>query len=327
MKKVFAAIAAAAILSGAAVAQDKSYSLTLAGASPGGLWSVLGVGVDRAMKASYPGSTVTYQTSGGGVANVGLVEQGRAELGIVHDAEIRLAMAGEPPFREKSTDLAAIANLYDWAPIHVIVNKDFAEKHGLKTFEDIAAKKPPIRIALNRRGNIANVVAEEMFKAIGVTTEDIESWGGQVVLAASEEQSELIRDRRVDALSNSLFVGQRSVVEIGQALDVVLLPVGEETIDKVEEALGISEFVIPADAYGFQSEPVPTLALGALLTTSKSLPDDVAYAVAKALVENVDEVKAVHPAMKALTPEFMAQQETLPFHPGAEKLFKEKGLM
>ena len=47
----------------------------MCGASPGGLWSLLGAGVDQAMKAAYPGSVVTYQTSGGGFANVGLLSQ------------------------------------------------------------------------------------------------------------------------------------------------------------------------------------------------------------------------------------------------------------
>jgi TRAP-type uncharacterized transport system substrate-binding protein len=54
---------------------NAAYNLTLCGASPGGLWSMLGAGVDAAVKESHPGSIVTYQTSGGGFANVGLLQQ------------------------------------------------------------------------------------------------------------------------------------------------------------------------------------------------------------------------------------------------------------
>ncbi len=327
MRKLGIAVLAAALASGAAMAQDKSFKLTLAGASPGGLWSLLGVGTDRALKESFPGSTVTYQTSGGGIANVGLVEQKRAELGLVHDAELRLAVDGEPPFKTKASDVAAVANLYDWAPMQVVVTRDFAERHGLKTFEDIAAKKVPIRVVLNRRGNIAHMVAEQMFAAAGASTQDIEKWGGAVVLAGSEEQADLMRDRRVDALVNSLFVGQRSVVEIGQAVNVVMLPVGDATIQKVANAMGVGKFTIPAGSYAFQPEAVPTVTLGALMITRKSISDDVAYAVAKALVENIEQVRAVHPAMKALTPQFLTQHKTVPYHPGAVKYYKEKGLM
>ena len=322
-----ALVALVAVAAFSAQAQVKDFKLTMAGASPGGLWSLLGVGVDRAMKASYPGSTVTYQTSGGGIANVGLVESNRADIGLVHNAEARLALNGKPPFRATSKDLAAIASVYDWAPMQFLMTKDFAEKHGIRTFEDIAAKKPPLRVVLNRRGNIAEMVGEQMLAAIGVTKADIETWGGTVVLAGSEEQSDLMRDRRVDALLNSLFVGQRSLIEVGQALDVVMLPVSDATIGKVSEAMGVGKFVIPAGSYPFQPDPIATPTLGAILVAGKSMPDETAYAIAKALVEHIDQVTSVHPAMKALTPKFLTGQDVLPYHPGAVKLYKEKGLM
>ncbi|MGQ9369112.1 TAXI family TRAP transporter solute-binding subunit [Azospirillum sp. ST 5-10] len=326
-KALGVAALAVAMLTGTAVAQTKDMRLTMAGASPGGLWSLLGVGVDRAVKESFPNSTVTYQTSGGGVANVVLLEQKRADIGLVHNAELRLALQGEAPFRQKSTGLVAIASMYDWAPMQFVVAKDFAERYGLKTIEDLAAKKPPIRLVLNRRGNISQMVAEKMLAANGISAGDIEKWGGAVVLAGSEEQADLIRDGRVDALFNSLFVGQRSLIEVGQHMNVVMLPAGDATIAKVAESMGVTKFTIPANSYEFQKEPVQTASLGALLVADQAMPEDTAYALAKALVENVGQITSVHPAMKALTPEFMTKQDVLPFHPGAEKLFKEKGLM
>src|SRR6056297_1941345 len=74
------------------------YNLTLCGASPGGLWSLLGAGVDQAVKEAFPGSTVTYQTSGGGFANVVQLDQGKCDIAIIHDAEVKAARAGEEPF-------------------------------------------------------------------------------------------------------------------------------------------------------------------------------------------------------------------------------------
>jgi len=307
-------------------AEAQTYEMTLAGASPGGLWSLLGVGVDRAVKGSFPGSTITYQTTGGGVANVGLVEQKRAEMGLVHNAEMRLALNGAPPFRAPAKDLTALAYLYNWAPMQFLLTKEFAETHGIKSFEDIAVKKPPIRVALNRRGNIAQAVAEEMFGAIGVTADTIKSWGGTVVLAASEEQADLIRDRRIDGIFNSLFVGQRSLQEVGQSIDVVLLPVGAATIQKVSDKLGIDAYVIPAKSYAFQPAPVPTVSLGALLVVNKAMNDKDAYNLAKALVENIEQIQGIHASMKALTPQFLTQQKVLPYHPGAVKLYQERGL-
>ena len=91
--------------------------------------------------------------------------------------------------------MRAIAYLYDWGPMQLIMTKEIANKYGIKTFEDIAAKKPPLRVTVNRRGNIAEGVALAMFKAIGVTQADIEKWGGSVIYAASQEQTDLCKDR------------------------------------------------------------------------------------------------------------------------------------
>jgi uncharacterized protein len=317
----------AAILASTAPAQAQTYQLTLAGASPGGLWTAIGIGLDKSMKAAYPGSTVTYQTSGGGIANVQLLQRKEVPLGIVHNMELRMALNGEDPFKSKVEDLRVIGYLYNWAPVQLILTKDFAEKYGIKTFEDIAAKKPPLRVATNRRGNVVHEVVDRMFKAIGVTEKDIEKWGGSVVPAASQEQGDLLRNRRIDGFFNSLFVGQRSILEVAQSMDVVMLPVSDATIKKVTDETGTDRFVIPAKSYAFQPDPVPAISLGAMLVANKSMSDQDAYNIAKAMVENAKEMQAVHPSMKAFTPKFMTEQKAGEFHPGAAKLYKEKGLL
>jgi len=325
MKSLLLAAAVAAVC--VSDAKTQSYQLTLAGASPGGLWSSIGIGMDKAMRAAFPGSTVTYQTSGGGIANVQLLDQKKVPLGIVHNVELRMAQNGEAPFKNKVEDLRVIAYLYNWAPVQLLVTKEFAEKHDLKSFEDIATKKPPLRVATNRRGNVVHDVVDRMFKAIGVTAQDIEKWGGSVVPAASQEQSDLLRNRRIDAIFNSLFVGQRSILEVSQAVDVVMLPVSDATIKKVASETGVDGYVIPAKSYAFQPDAVPAVSLGAMLVAHKDMSDQEAYNIAKALVEQVKEMQGVHPAMKELTPKFMTEQKVGAFHPGAVKLFKEKGLM
>src|SRR3989304_4483897 len=299
----------AVMLASTTQAQTPPYQLTLAGASPGGLWSGIGIGLDKAMKAAYPGSTVTYQTSGGGIANVQLLEKNTVPVGIVHNMELCRAQNGEAPFKSKVADLRVIAYLYNWAPVQLILSKEFADKHGIKTFEDIASKKPPLRVASNRRGNVVHEVVDRMFKAIGVTEKDIEKWGGSVLAAASQEQGDLLRNRRIDGFFNSLFVGQRSILEVSKAIDVVMLPVSDATIKKVTEETGTDRFVIPAKAYAFQPDAVPAVSLGAMLVANKSMSDRDAYNIAKAMVEHANEMQSVHPAMKALTPKFMTQQE------------------
>lgn len=325
-----AAIGVALVAGGLSAATTSAtadkYNLTMCGASPGGLWSLLGAGVDAAMKAANPGSTVTYQTSGGGFANVGLIMRKNCQMGLVHDAEARLAMQGKPPFKAKVDGLRAVAVMYTWAPMQLIVSKAFAEKHGLKSLEDIAAKKAPIRVMLNRRGNVASEVGMSMLDTAGATRKAIEGWGGKVIFAASRQQGELMADRRADAILNSLFVGHRSLVQVGRAVDVVLLPVGAKTRQAVESEWGIEDYTIRAGAYSWAPKATPTVTLTALLFVRADADDKMVYDLTKALVTQVAKVRGVHKAMKPLTAKLMGSNKALPYHPAALRYYKEAGL-
>ena len=120
------AIASAIIL--AATPTFAGSNITLCGGSPGGLWSLLGAGIDAAVRKIEPDSTVTYQTSSGGFANIVQVAQGKCDLGIVHIGEVLIAQKGEEPFKEPTGGVAAVSMLYDWAPMQWVIDKSFAEE-------------------------------------------------------------------------------------------------------------------------------------------------------------------------------------------------------
>lgn len=311
----------------AAESVSKSYNLTVAGASPGGLWSLLGAGLDSALKAEYPGSTVTYQTSGGGIANVMVLKRGDASLAIIEDAVLQLASDGVAPFREPAKDdIRVLSYLYTWAPMQAFMREAFAEEHGIETFSDIAEVKPPITIAINKRGNIASSVAETMLEAIGASPEEIESWGGEIIYAASSEQSNLIQDRRIDMFLNSLFVRQSSIMQAGASVDLTLLPLSDETIKKVTKKTGTQPFVIPGDSYEWAPNDTPTVSISAALAVRSDMKEETAYNLTKALYENFKKIANVHPAMMRLNPSIMASVEVVPYHDGALRYLKEAGL-
>jgi TRAP transporter TAXI family solute receptor len=327
MKKFIAACAVGgALIAASGAAQAKTYTLTLCGASPGGLWSLLGAGVDAAVKAAYPGSTITYQTSGGGFANVGLLRAKKCDLAIVHDVEAKLAMEGKKPFSKPANDLRAIAVLYNWAPMQYVITKKFADKHGINSFEDIVKNKAPVRIAVNKRGNVVSQVIETMFKAAGASFADIKSWGGQVVFAASKEMSNLIKDRRIDAFGNAVFVRHRSVRQPGEAVPLKLLNVSDATIAKVSDALKVGKFTIKGGSYKWAPDNVNTVALSAQLVALSSFSAADAHNITKALIDNAAKMSGVHRAMKKLDTKLMASSKSTPYHPGAAKAYKAAGL-
>lgn len=326
LSKAFMATCACLALSAAPV-QAAPVNYTLAGASPGGLWTLLGAGLDAAVKAGNPGSTVTYQTSGGGFANALLVQQGRAQLGLIHDAEIAIAVKGAPPFEHPMERLRTIGYMYNWAPMQFIANKAFADKYGISSLDDFAKVKAPVRITVNRAGNITGQIATAMLDAAGASRQAIESWGGSVIPAGSSEQSTLFQNGRIDVFTNGVFVGHSSIRELENTVDIKVLTVPKSVRDTVGQEYGIGPFVIKAGSYKNQDKPVETLTLGAVLVVSSAMPDDEAYRLTKSIIDNIDKIRAVHPSMQALTPQLLATKTAAPIHPGALKAFREAGLM
>ena len=302
------------------------YNLTLCGASPGGLWSLIGAGIDEAVKAAYPGSTITYQTSGGGYANALQLDQGKCDLALIHDAEAKAAINGSEPFKGKIDSMKTMAAIYTWAPMQFIVNKAYADEHGITSLEDIAAKKLPINILLNRRGNVSSAVGDSMLNAVGAGTANIESWGGSVTYAASKEQGEMMRDRRADAILNSLFVNHRSIQQLASAIDLVLLPISDATADKVAEEWNIGKFVIPGNSYKWAAQDTLTVSLAVQLYVRQDADPKMVTDITTALVDNVAKVQGAHKAMGALNTQLMANSKAVAYHPAAESVYKAKGL-
>lgn len=302
-------------------------NLTLSGGNPGGLWSLLGVGIDRAVKAEDANSVITYQATGGGFANIGLLAAKRTDLGLVHDAEAKIGLEGGEPFRAPVENMRAIGYMYNWAPMHFFLNREMAEKYKIDSIDDIATSGAPVRIGINRSGNITSNIALKMLEEAGVTEEVVNSNGGQFVRAGANEQADLIQDGRLDMITNGIFIKHSSFRAVDENTDVVLLGVPQEVIDATNEEFGTGTMVIPAKSYKNQTAEVSTVALGAVLVATENMSDDDAYSLAQSLVKNIDEVKAVHGSMASLTPELLAKPTVIEFHPGAAKAYREAGLL
>ncbi len=307
-----------------AVAKD---NYIMAGASPGGLWSLLGAGVDKAMRASHPNATVTYQTSGGGFANAAQIASKKVDFGLMHDAEAKIAAQGGAPYKAPISNLRALAVMYNFAAFQPMVTKSFADKYGITSYEDLKAKKAPVRLIINKRGNIAHNQAVEVLAAYGISLKDIESWGGSIQYSGSKGSVELMKNRQADMVINNIFVGHSSIREVLNSMPMVMMPVSQAVRDKVSSAMGTGQMVIPGKAYDILSADHPTLALTAMLVINADTSDNEVYKITKALVTNLGEIQGVHKAMRSLNKEMMVKQNAIPFHPGAVKAYKEAGLM
>jgi TRAP transporter TAXI family solute receptor len=331
MQKLLFAVAAAA-LTASQPASAQPYNLTVAGYSPGGLVSTAAAGLDKALAAAFPGSTVTYQTGSGGLANAMLLDQKKVPLGLVSDTEIKVVIEGRPPFKQPIKDLRLLFHPYSassrFQATHVLANKAWAEKNGIKTVADIAAKKPAMRIAFNRPGNLDGDVSINAMEADGISLDDIKKWGGQVVRAASQEMTSLMLDRRLDIVSFGISINHPRIREMANGLELVMLPITPEVAKKVAEKMGGEACSIKATEYQFLAADSASVCVGLNTLVRADMDEKTAYNVTKGIVENLDKYKAAHRLLaQAVTVESFTEKGLVPYHPGAEKYYREKGLL
>lgn len=166
-----------------------------------------------------------------------------------------------------------------------------------------------------------------MLEQAGLDEATLAKNGGSFVRAGANEQGDLMQDGRISMATNGIFIGHSSFRAIDENTDVVLLEVPPAVVAAANEAFGTSNYVIPAGSYKNQDAAISTMALGAMVVTTDAMSDDVAASLASSFYNNIGEIRGVHKAMKQLSPEILVSQTVLPFHPGAERVYKEAGLI
>jgi hypothetical protein len=313
-------------------ASAQKYNLTVAGYSPGGLISTIGAGMDAALNAAYPGSTVTYQTGSGGLANAMLIEQNKVPMAFIGSTELQVAIKGIKPIPKPLTNLRLLVQPYAassrFQATHVLANKDWADKNGIKTVADIAAKKPAMKVAFNRPGNLDGDVGLAVMATNGISQDDIKKWGGQVIRAASQEMTSLMLDRRLDVVVFGISINHPRIREMANGLELVMLPITAATAKKVADDLGAETCNVKAGEYKFLASDSSSICVGMSLVVRADMDEQTAYNITKGIIEHSDKYKAAHRLLqKAVTNETLARKGLVAHHPGAAKYLKEKGLL
>jgi TRAP transporter TAXI family solute receptor len=156
----------------------------------------------------------------------------------------------------------------------------------------------------------------------------VKKWGGQVVRAASQEMTSLMLDRRLDVISFGISINPARIQEMANGLDLVLLPVDEAIARKVSDDLGGKPCAIKAGEYKFLATDSSSICVGMSVVVRADMDEKLAYNITKGIVENVEKYQAAHRTLKtAVTLQSLSETAQAPFHPGAAKYLREKGLM
>jgi TRAP transporter TAXI family solute receptor len=258
-------------------------------------------------------------TTGGSVSNINGIRAGDLDMGVAQSDWQYHAYNGTAPdtFPDgKFEELRAVFSVHP-EPFTVVARAD----SGIKTFEDLKGK----RVNMGDPGSGARATFEVVMDKMGWSASDFS-------LAAelkSAEQSAALCDNKIDAIVFTVGHPAGTIKEATTSCESRLINVDNEVIRKlVDDNPFYSMATIPAGMYAGTDEDTTTFGVGATFVSSAKTSPDVIYAVTKAVFENFDRFKQMHPAFENLKEEDMIKNNlSAPLHEGAERYYKERGWM
>lgn len=296
--------------------------LEAAAGGAGGSWYVLLEGLAALVRQVYPAIEITV-VEGGGVLNHSSVGTGRVPMGILNPPMTVAALAGADPYDRRYPDLrVAIANL-TVNHLQLVVADDVP----LGSLDELAERRYPLRIPVDRRGTVDRLVFDLAMRCVGVTESDLMRWGGELVPAADyHEQLALYRAGRVDALWQFMGIPSPSILEAHTSRTLKALPLPERLVRELLRRSWVAA-ELPAGAYGMIKYPLSTVTMGTSLGFHASVLDDVAFAIVHAICEHPGHVRRIHQAAARFHPSQAPRNPGGPLHVGAERYYQVKGLL
>ena len=320
----------AATLAGRQVLAQQQFNLVVTGAGVEGYFRVIVETFNAILRDTYAGSAVTFKPNSpaGGLT---AIAEGSSDISVAAGApEILAAVNGEAPFKAPlKGKVLKVMRLHNAQIFHFLANKDWAEKNGIKSFADIAKKKPKMTVAINRKGNMQIVkCAEDILEAHGCAVSDIERWGGSISWVASEVGLEQLQDRKVDVFLNVRFLPDAAVADIAKNVGLVWLQADDAALKKVADKWGYEVGPVEPAHYAFVGQRTPTLVQWSGVLAGAHVPEENIYKFLKALFDNADRMRAIHPSMRSFSAtEAVKLPKVAEFHPGALKYYREHKLL
>lgn len=316
IKKWIVGLSASAMLltSGTALAQKTQFISVLTGGQSGVYYPV-GVALSQNFAEHIDNVRATAQVTKASAENMNLLQAGRGEIAFSLADTVEDAWNGreEAGFKAGLDKLRGITRLYN-NYVQIIANPE----SGIKTIEDLKGKR--ISVGAARSGTELN--ARAIFKAAGIEYSDF----SKVEYLPFGESVELMKNRQIDATLQSSGLGVASIRDLASAIKIAVVPIPKEIVEKVGSEAYIAD-VIPANTYDGQTEDVPTAAIPNFLVSHSEVSDDLAYEMTKVIYEQLDALKNTHNAVSTMEIKNAVIGMPVPIHPGAERYFKEQGII
>jgi TRAP transporter TAXI family solute receptor len=194
------------------------------------------------------------------------------------------------------------------------------EESGIDSIADLKGKK----VSVGAPGSGTEANARQLLETYGLEYKDL----GQVQYLSFAESAEAFKDRHIDAFFVTAGIPNAGIQDTATMHKIKVLSVTDEMFKKLHSKYGFyGQATIPADCYINQTELVQTVAVQAVLIARRDLDTDVVYKMTAALLDNLPELATSHAKGKEISLEGALTGVSTPLHPGAEKYFKEKGIV
>lgn len=257
---------------------------------------------------------VTAQATGASIENLRLVNRKEAELAIVQNDTLDYAYNGKEMFKDKLPNVRGIAILYPEI-IQVVVRSD----SGINNIGGLSGRK--VGVGAPASGTEANF--RQLMDVYGLDYRDL--FPAYLSFAESADQ---LKGKHLDGFIVTAGIPNSAIMDISAQHSIKILTIPDDMIAKLSRKYPfLTPFTIPAGTYKNQAEPARTVAVQATLIVNAEVEDDVVYNLTKALFENQADLAKANAKGKELSLQAAVQGMSIPLHPGAEKYFKEKGII
>ena len=312
-------VAAGALAAPAASAQDQQF-FTIGTGGVTGVYYPTGGAICRLVNRnrSEHGLRCSVESTGGSVYNINTIRAGELEFGVAQSDWQYHAYNGTSRFEEQGAfeDLRAVFSVHP-EPFTVVARAGA----DITTFDDLEGK----RVNIGNPGSGQRGTMEVVMEAKGWTMDTFEL----ATELRAAEQSAALCDNQIDAMVYTVGHPSGSIQEATTACDSVLVEVADEEIrGLVEDRPYYRMATIPGGMYRGNDEDTTTFGVGATFVTSADVSEEIVYTLVKSVFENFDDFTGLHPAFAVLQKEEMVSDGlSAPLHPGAERYYREAGLI
>lgn len=317
MKNFFKVSLVASLAMGTMAAQAAEKFVTIGTGGQTGVYYVVGQSVCKLVNRDTAKTNVKCNapSTGGSVANLNAIAGKQMQMGIAQSDWQYHAYNGTSSFEGKKNDkLRAVFSIHP-EPFTVMARDD----SGIKSFDDLKGK----RVNVGDPGSGTRATMKVILDAQGLTEK---AFKVASELKASEMASAMC-DNNLDAITYNVGHPNGALKEAAASCAAHLVPVTGPAIDKlIADNAYYAKATIPGGLYKGSDKPVDTFGVYATLVSSTDVPADEVYAVVKAVFDNFDRFKRLHPAFANLKEADMIKNAlSAPLHEGAVRYYKERG--